>query len=64
VDRQQICQNFERELAVHAPRYGPVMAGDEDRVLSHSTKLIIAGTVFALGVFAGAAIAAWIVPPS
>jgi hypothetical protein len=62
VDRQRIRQNFERELAV--PRYGPVIAGDEERVLSHSTKLIIAGTVFTLGVFAGAAIAAWIVPPS
>jgi len=31
---------------------------------SPSAKLIIAGTVFTLGVFAGAAIAAWIVPPS
>ena len=64
MDRQRNCQNFERELAVHALRYGPVMAGDEERVLSQSTKLIIAGTVFTLGVFAGAAVAAWIVPPS
>jgi hypothetical protein len=64
VDRQRIGQNFERELTVQAPRYGPVIDGDEERVLSHSTKLIIAGAVFALGVFAGAAAAAWIVPPS
>ena len=56
--------NTGSEAAVHALRYGSVIAGDEERVLSHSTKLIIAGTVFALGVFAGAAIAAWIVPPS
>jgi hypothetical protein len=54
VDRQRVCQNFERE----------VIAGDGERVLSHSAKLIIAGTVFTFGIFAGAAIAAWIVPPS
>jgi hypothetical protein len=41
-----------------------MMAGDEERVLSRTTKLIIALAVFALGVLAGAAIAAWIVPPS
>ena len=62
--RQRMGQNFECEPTVQAPRHGPVIAGDEKRVLSHSTKLIIAGTVFTLGVFAGAAIAAWIVPPS
>jgi hypothetical protein len=63
VGHQRIDQNFVRELTVQAPRHGPG-AGDEDRVLSHSTRLIIAGAVFTLGVFGGAAIAAWIVPPS
>ena len=62
--RRRIGQNFERELTVQAPWHGPVIAGDEERVLSHSTKLIIAGAVFTLGVFGGAAVAAWIVPPS
>jgi hypothetical protein len=32
--------------------------------LSHTAKLIIGGVVFALGILAGAAIAAWVMPPS
>ena len=39
-------------------------ADDDEPVLSHATKLIIAIAVFALGVLVGAAIAAGIVPPS
>jgi DNA polymerase-3 subunit epsilon len=35
-----------------------------NRVLSHNAKLIIAVVVFALGVFAGTAIAAWALPSS
>jgi hypothetical protein len=41
-----------------------MIADDEERVLSHTTKLVITVAVFALGVLAGAVIAAWIVPPS
>jgi hypothetical protein len=40
------------------------IADDDEPVLSHATKLIIAVAVFALGVLVGAAIAAGIVPPS
>jgi hypothetical protein len=40
------------------------IADDDEPVLSHATKLIIAVGVFALGVLVGAAIAAGIVPPS
>jgi hypothetical protein len=39
------------------------IADDDEPVLSHATKLIIAVAVFALGVPLGAAIAAWVVPP-
>jgi hypothetical protein len=42
-------------------------AADEDDtrpVRSHTAKLIIAAVVFALSVLAGAAIAAWVIPPS
>jgi hypothetical protein len=35
-----------------------------DWILSHTAKLIIAVAVFALGVPIGAAIAAWVMPPS
>jgi hypothetical protein len=44
----------------------PPTDDDEDTrpILSHKAKLIIAILVFALGVLAGAAIAALIVPPS
>ena len=45
---------------------GPPADNDDDTrlVLSRMAKLIIAVIVFALGVLAGAAIAAWIMPPS
>jgi hypothetical protein len=33
-------------------------------VVSHATKLIVAVVVFVLGVLLGAAIAAWVMPPS
>jgi hypothetical protein len=33
-------------------------------ILNHRAKLIIGTIVFALGVLAGAAIAAWVIPPS
>jgi hypothetical protein len=49
---------------VTALSWRAMIDGDEERVLSHTTKLIITVAVFALGVLAGAAIAAWIVPPS
>jgi hypothetical protein len=43
----------------------PPVADDDTRpVLSHAAKLIIGALVCALGVFAGAAIAARITPPS
>jgi hypothetical protein len=42
----------------------PAIAEDDEPVLSHATKLIIAVAVLALGVPIGAAIAAWIMPPS
>jgi len=43
----------------------PAADNDDTRpVLSHTAKLIIGVVVFALGVAAGAAIAAWIIPPS
>jgi hypothetical protein len=42
----------------------PPTADDDEPVLSHKAKLIISVVVFAIGVFAGAAIAAWIMPPS
>jgi hypothetical protein len=44
----------------------PPPAADDDTqpVLSHTAKLIIGTLVSALGVLAGAAIAAWIMPPS
>jgi hypothetical protein len=42
----------------------PTIADDDEPVLSHATKLIIAVVVFALGVPIGAAIAAWVMPPS
>jgi hypothetical protein len=42
----------------------PPAADDDTRpMLSQTTKLIIGALVFVLGVFAGAAIAAWIMPP-
>jgi hypothetical protein len=37
---------------------------DATRPLSHMAKLIIGAVVFAFGVLAGAAIAAWVIPPS
>ena len=37
---------------------------DDEPVLNHATKLIIAVAVFALAVPIGAAIAAWVMPPS
>ena len=40
------------------------IADDDEPGLSHATKLIIAVAVFALGVLIGAAIAAWVMPPS
>ena len=42
----------------------PPITDDDEPVLSHATKLIIAVAVFALGVPIGAAIAAWVMPPS
>jgi hypothetical protein len=39
-------------------------ADDDEPLLSHTAKLIIAVAVFALGVPIGAAIAAWVMPPS
>jgi len=42
----------------------PTIADDDAPILSHATKLIIAVAVFALGVPIGAAIAAWVMPPS
>jgi hypothetical protein len=42
----------------------PTIADDDEPILSHATKLIIAVAVFALGVPIGAAIAAWVMPPS
>jgi hypothetical protein len=42
----------------------PPAADNNDTVLSHSTKLIIGVAVFAFGVLAGVAIAAWVIPPS
>jgi hypothetical protein len=45
-------------------RHGQTTADDDEPVLSHTAKLIIAVVVFALGVLAGAAIAAWVIPPS
>jgi hypothetical protein len=42
----------------------PPEADDDTRpILSRTAKLIIGALVFALGVLAGAAIAAWIMPP-
>ena len=37
---------------------------NDDEVLGHATKIIIAAAVLALGVPIGAAIAAWVMPPS
>jgi hypothetical protein len=46
-------------------RHGRTAHGDDDEpVLDRATKLIIAVAVFALGVPMGAAIAAWVMPPS
>ena len=42
----------------------PPIADDDEPVLSHATKLIIAVAVFALGVLVGAAVAAGVMPPS
>ena len=44
----------------------PPTADDDDTrsALSRTAKLIIAVIVFAFGMLAGAAIAAWIMPPS
>jgi hypothetical protein len=42
----------------------PSTADDDEAVLSHTAKLIIAVVVFAIGMLAGSAIAAWIMPPS
>jgi hypothetical protein len=42
----------------------PAADDDTPPELSHTAKLIIGALVFALGVLAGAAIAAWIMPPS
>ena len=42
----------------------PPIADDDEPVLSHATKLIVAVVVLVLGVLLGAAIAAWIMPPS
>ena len=36
----------------------------DTRPVSHSVKLIIGAAAFAFGVLAGAAIAAWVIPPS
>jgi hypothetical protein len=44
--------------------FGAAIADDDEPVLSHATKLIIAVAVFALGLPIGAAIAAWVMPPS
>jgi hypothetical protein len=40
------------------------IADEDEPVLSHATKLIIAVAVFALGVLVGAAVAAGVMPPS
>ena len=56
-----------RQLAIVAPMIErPPTADDDDTrsVLSRTAKLIIAIIVFAFGMLAGAAIAAWIMPPS
>jgi hypothetical protein len=42
----------------------PTIADDDGPPLSPATKLIIAVAVLALGVPIGAAIAAWVMPPS
>jgi hypothetical protein len=42
----------------------PPITDDDEPVLSHATKLIIAVAVFAVGVLVGAAIAAGVMPPS
>jgi hypothetical protein len=42
----------------------PPTVDDDEPALSRTTKLVIAVVVFALGMVAGAAIAAWVVPPS
>jgi hypothetical protein len=42
----------------------PPIDVDDEPVLSHAAKLIIAVAVFALGVLVGAAIAAGVMPPS
>jgi hypothetical protein len=47
-----------------APLKRPSTTDDDEAVLSHTAKLIIAVVMFAIGVLAGAAIAAWIMPPS
>jgi hypothetical protein len=42
----------------------PVANDDTPPELSHMAKLIIGALVFVAGVLAGAAVAAWIIPPS
>ena len=37
---------------------------DEPAAFSRSARLVVAAAVFILGLFIGAAVAAWIVPPS
>ena len=51
-------------LSVWRGMVEPTIADDDAPILSHATKLIIAVAVFALGVPIGAAIAAWVMPPS
>jgi hypothetical protein len=43
---------------------GPPAADDDESRLSGRAKLTIGAFVFALGMLAGAAIAAWIIPPT
>jgi hypothetical protein len=42
----------------------PPAADDDEARLSHRAKLTIGAVVFALGLLVGAAVAAWIIPPS
>jgi hypothetical protein len=52
------------ELRAWRAMVEPTIAENDESILSHATKLIIAVAVFALGVPIGAAIAAWVMPPS
>jgi hypothetical protein len=42
----------------------PPAADDDEALLSGRAKLTIGALVFALGLLAGAAVAAWIIPPT